>query len=243
MRKSRSLTQNEIEMFGPGTDLIVSLVAVLMIMFAVQDILNFKIVRQNQMETVKEIADAYDTKYKPLGEGLYEISTRSGSTIRIKNDATLQRISFEGDVLFVSGSAKLPQKSRGYKILKEFADIFAAGKKLDIIKEIQIQGHADTRGYTGDKYTTFDNLELAAHRAMEVYTKLKELGIKPFEYVISATSFGKYMPVDRKYEDMEYSKKKLKEQNKDRYMRKRNRRIEIVLIYRSNIKIVRGILK
>jgi outer membrane protein OmpA-like peptidoglycan-associated protein len=231
MRKLRSISHGDMEMFGPGTDLIVSLVAVLMIMFAAQDIINFKIVRQNQEKLMEEIAAFHNTSPQPIGEDKYVIYTEpkkkreNRGKILIQNDATLQRISFEGDILF--GSAETWLKERGKAILADFARVFERKKKLRIIKEIQIQGHADIRKYKDG------NLQLAANRAIAVYEYLQKKGIHPYEYVMSATSFGEYMPVERKYGDINYSRFKLWKHNDSYDRQELNRRIEIVLIYRK----------
>ena len=233
MRKLDNLTQSDTDMFGPGTDLIVSLVAVLMIMFAVQDIINFKLVRQNQEKLVNEIADVFETDPIKIDEDTYEIATEpeKQSKIIIKNDATLQRISFGSDILFESGEALLQDIGKG--ILKKFSRVFISKKKLKIIKEIQIQGHADTVPVKEDR--EWGNLRLAADRAIEVYKELKRLNIHPYEYVMSATSFGEYMPIERKYEDSNYSMAKMTYHNNSEEKKKINRRIEIVLIYRKEI--------
>ena len=232
MRKLNSLIQSDTEMFGPGTDLIVSLVAVLMIMFAVQDIVNFKQVRQNQVKIMNEIASIYNTTplSMPEKEDTYFIFTdpQQKNRIAIQNDATLQRISFGSDILFDSGRAEL--KDKGKEILKKFSSVFENGKKLGLIKEIQIQGHADSDplyDYKGG------NLGLAADRAIAVFEQFKSLNIDPEKYVMSITSFGEHMPVERQFEDIGYSSNMLQKHNSTEMQKSLNRRIEIVLNYRK----------
>jgi flagellar motor protein MotB len=234
MRKLNSLTQNSTEMFGPGTDLIVSLVAVLMIMFALQDTVNFKLVRQNQVKVMKEIAAIYNGSPVPALEkdDTYFIFTDLGkeNKIVIQNDATLQRISFGSDILFDSGRAEL--KDKGKEILGKFSSVFKNGKKLRLIKEIQIQGHADTDpiyNYKGG------NLGLAADRAIAVFDQFQSLNIDPNAYLMSVTSFGEHMPVERQYEDIEYNDIKLQKHNATEKQKILNRRIEIVLIYKKRL--------
>jgi flagellar motor protein MotB len=234
MRKLNSLTQNSTDMFGPGTDLIVSLVAVLMIMFALQDTVNFKLVRQNQLKVMKEIAAIYNSIPIPAleQEDTYFIFTdlRKENKIVIQNDATLQRISFGSDILFDSGKAEL--KDKGKEILIKFSSVFSNGKKLGLIKEIQIQGHADTDplyNYKGG------NLGLAADRAIAVFDQFQSLNINPNAYVISITSFGEHMPVERLREDLGYNSGKLQKHNATEKQKNLNRRIEIVLNYRKRI--------
>jgi len=234
MRKLNSLTQNSTDMFGPGTDLIVSLVAVLMIMFALQDIVNFKLVKQNQVKVMKEIGAIYNSTPVPAleKEDTYFIFTdlQKENKIVIQNDATLQRISFGSDILFDSGKAEL--KGKGKEILGKFSSVFNNRKKLRLIKEIQIQGHADTDpiyNYKGG------NLGLAADRAIAVFDHFQSLKIDPNAYVMSITSFGEHMPVEREYEDIEYNEIKLQKHNAAEKQKNLNRRIEIVLIYRKRL--------
>jgi len=101
-------------------------------------------------------------------------------------------------------------------------------KKLGAIQEIQIQGHADNQ-----KSKIFSsNLELAAHRAIEVFKHFQELGIDPTRHIMSATSFGEYKSVQRKYSNTYYNSNRLKRDNNTEKKREKNRRIEVVLIYR-----------
>ncbi|MEK8016137.1 MAG: OmpA family protein [Candidatus Parabeggiatoa sp.] len=100
--------------------------------------------------------------------------------------------------------------------------------KLGAIQEIQIQGHADPQ----QSRNFSSNLELAAHRAIEVFKHFQKLGIDPTRHIMSATSFGEYKPVQRQYSDMAYNNNRLKRDNNTQKKRKKNRRIEVVLIYR-----------
>jgi flagellar motor protein MotB len=49
---------------------------------------------------------------------------------------------------------------------------------------------------------------------------------------MSTTSFGEYKPVQRRYSDMGYNNDRLKKDNNTAKKREKNRRIEVVLIYR-----------
>ncbi|OQW92783.1 MAG: hypothetical protein BWK78_00580 [Thiotrichaceae bacterium IS1] len=186
-------------------------------------------VKKNQMEIVNKIAAQYHTQ--PLevtdGEETYGISTANNGQpdILIQNDVTLQRITFGEQVLFEQNESEL--KSSGMEVLKIVGNIFK--KRLQSIREIQIQGHADTTSVRNKpKY----NINLAAQRAIEVFIFLKDLGIDPAHHLMSATSFGEYKPVQRKDSDMDYNSSRLAEDNEGEDKLKRNRRIEIVLIYR-----------
>ena len=106
-------------------------------------------------------------------------------------------------------------------------------KQLPVIREIQIQGHADT-----DKSRLYPtNLDLAAFRAIEVFKYLQnEVGIDPAEHLMSATSFGEFKPVQRSDEDLSYNDLNLIKDNRTKSLKDRNRRIELLLFYSIEIK-------
>ncbi len=188
--------------------------------------IDIKEVNKNQMEIVNKIAAKYNRKPLKIAENLYGISIRRRRThdIVIQNDVTIQRISFGSHILFDVDKTEL--KENGKKVLTIVGNIFKG--KLGAIQEIQIQGHADPQ-----KSSNFSsNLELAAHRAIEVFKHFQELGIDPTRHIMSATSFGEYKPVQRRYSDMAYNNNRLKRDNNTQKKREKNRRIEVVLIYR-----------
>ena len=184
-------------------------------------------VKKNQMEIVNQIAAKYNRKPLEMAENLYGISIRQRKTpdIVIQNDVTIQRISFGSHILFDVDKTEL--KENGKQVLTTVGNVFK--EKLAAIKEIQIQGHADPQ--TSKKFSS--NLELAAHRAIEVFKHFQqELGIDPTRHIMSATSFGEYKPVQRDYSDRTYNQDRLEKDNYTGPKRERNRRIEVVLIYR-----------
>lgn len=234
-------------MIGPGTDLIISLVAVLLMVTAInaviqkqetenikkelaaQEFLNSQI-KANQMELIHAIATAYDTSPKMLKPNKWGISTRRNreNDILIQNDVTLQRFSFGSHILFESDDTIL--KPAGIKILQEVGEGFL--QKLHLIDELQIQGHADSR--PSRKYRS--NLELAANRAICVFSLLSEkVGIDPLSHLVSISSFGEYKPVGREASDRGFSLDQLKAANKSSAKRDKNRRIEILLYYRKTV--------
>lgn len=232
MKKLQNLIGFDHETFGPGTDLIVSLVAVLLIMLGInsnaykQKLLDLEIVRKNQMDIVHKIAAEYNTKAREISRDKYAmgIERSTSNDIIIENDVTIQRIAFSSNILFDSDEHLL--KKRGKEILTNVGNIFKL--KLDAISEIQIQGHADNQ-----KTQRYDsNLELAAKRAIQVFEFLVKLNIEPTRHIMSVTSFGEFKPVQRKYSDNTYNETKLKLDNKTEKQRALNRRIEIVLIYK-----------
>lgn len=237
MRTEDLLVEDE-GYFGPGTDLAVALAAFFMLLIAIRTGLDqtqrgqleIQALLADQLSVVDTLAGYYGTRRMDLDENTYGISIRQNGPatapdITIRNDVTLQRISFGSHVLFDSDKAQL--LPRGRSVLWVLGRIL--GQKLDRIQEIQIQGHADllpSKAYSS-------NLELASHRAMNVYQTLQEFGIDPVRTIMSATSFGEYVPVHRAL-DPDYSTGKLWAANDDAVEQTLNRRIEILLIYRRD---------
>lgn len=95
-----------------------------------------------------------------------------------------------GEFLFDPGKDEV--KASGKKTLGEVAALL---RQHD--HKIEIAGHTDTDPVkaTKDRYP-LGNIELASHRAMAVWSALKEAGI-PEERMIVA-SYGQYEPVDPK---------------------------------------------
>ena len=116
-------------------------------------------------------------------------------------------------------------------MLQEVGAVFA--KKLASIKEIQIQGHADTTPVAAPN----TNLLLGAKRAINVFEYLQHnAGIDPASTLISATSFGEYMPVARLDQVDTFNADSLQNANDTPEERALNRRIEILLFYRQRNK-------
>ncbi len=223
--------------FGPGTELAISLAALLLIMFAVKSGLDeqnrrgleIETVRRNQMYLVDAIASHYDTPHREIGSDLYGIYIRRNSAgsapdFTIQNDATLQRISFSSNVLFQPDEIEL--SPQGQTILEVMAEVLR--EQIQQIQELQIQGHADPT--PSRRYSS--NLALAAQRAMAVFQTLQESGIDPRSSMMSATTFGEYVPVQRRISGGSYSPRRLLQDNDSLGERELNRRIEILLIYR-----------
>ena len=226
----------EKELFGPGTDLLISLLAILIMVLAIylnnyraQEAILEKI-KEEQLEIVEEIAYKYQSLIDTtLGENVFGISTNSvtQNDIIIYNEITIQRITFGSNILFESDSINLKNDGKN--------DLLSVGEtiknRLNSIKEIQIQGHADPRS----SKLFNSNLELAAHRAISVFAFFQDepLSIDPAKYLMSISSFGEYKPVDRNFQDGLYNIDKIYSSNSTIELQNRNRRIEIVLIYRE----------
>jgi len=188
---------------------------------------NLEKVQTNQLTVIESIAKAYDATPNQLGTNVYEISIdRSGShDIEIRNEPALQRITFSDKILFVPNDYKINDK--GQAVLRMVGEVLK--QQLPNIREIQIQGHADT-----DQTARFpSNTHLAALRAIEVLRFFQnESGIDPAQHLMSATSFGEFDPVQRGREEVGYDRDKLVRDNSTLELKANNRRIELLLFYR-----------
>jgi flagellar motor protein MotB len=271
--RSEDLLREEDGLFGPGWDLAISLIAVLVLAVAFEtavrqrdqrvaqgqlQALASKLARQadritgleadvgrhehrehqgqleiraimaSQLRLIDALANHYGTSRQQLGPNVYGVTIDAGSTvpdIMVRNEATLQRISFGSHVLFKSDEAVLLPE--GASVLQAFS--VALQGELGAVKEIGIQGHADL--LAPRSFPT--NLELAARRAMTVFFALQQFGVDPTRSIMSATSFGEFVPVARGISGEAYSWDQLRQDNATPEQQSLNRRIEIVLIYRQ----------
>ena len=184
-------------------------------------------VEEKQKKIIEAIAEAYGTDYEEVESDSFKIRLEDdGDTeILIHNEATLQRYSFSDRILFEPDRYDL--KEEGKETLWRVGGEIE--KNLKDIKEIQIQGHADP---DRPAYVP-SNLHLGALRAIEVYKFLqRSIGIDPAKHLMSVTSFGEYKPVERSTDDITYNLQKLRQHNRTRMLKAKNRRIEILLFYR-----------
>lgn len=224
--------------FWPSfTDLMLSFVlVVLIVLFVVSRMLaagseNLDKARESQRQIEQQISSDISHSYK-----VYVVQSKNDKDIAqemqtnhadvyIIDKLDRQTITFSDKVLFDPNESNI--KPAGYEILNTVGPIIA--KNLDNIGEIQIQGHADI-----DFEDDF-NLALASARAMSVYKFLQvNVGIDPAQYLMSATSFGKYKPVGREA-GTEYNLYALQQANATDELKARNRRIEIVLFYKNAV--------
>ncbi len=190
---------------------------------------NLKEVQANQMSMINSLADEYNVKPVKIAENVFGIyfNKTADPDIEIHNDLNSQRITFSDKLLFEPDHIDI--KPQGEQVL------LIVGVKLrtqlSLIREIQIQGHADTA--VSKRYGS--NVELAANRAIAVFDFLrsnKRVEIDPASHLMSVTSFGEYKSVQRGPDDTGYNMEKLQADNGNDDLRRRNRRIELVLIYR-----------
>lgn len=189
-------------------------------------------VRKMQSAMVESIADGYGVEPKELTDDRFVIPIKledGGLTeISIKNEPTIQRFRFNDRILFEPNEYRIKQAGMETLLIvgNEIKD------NLHHIREIQIQGHADP-----DTPSLLpSNLHLAAWRAIEVFNFLQnQVSIDPASHLMSATSFGEYMPVGRSVQDNSYHAGKLVANNSTKALKAQNRRIEILLFYRYEI--------
>lgn len=194
-------------------------------------------VKEKQEEIIQAIAEVYNVKWEDVEKRKDVVSKtdffvipiyfKDGSytEIQIQNEPKLQRYSFSDRILFEPDRYDLNEN--GKKTLRTVGGEIK--NKLPHIEEIQIQGHADP---DRPAYVP-TNLHLGALRAIEVYKFLQtRIRIDPARYLMSATSFGEYKPVQRSVQDSKYTPEKLKRHNSSKALKAKNRRMEILLFYR-----------
>lgn len=230
----------EFNFWASFADMMVALVLILtLLLFIVVAVISFntvnlKKVEDNQKQIVNSIAANYDTEPKLLDNDeqlkrfIYGISTVRGAApdIKVQNELNVQRISFSDKLLFRPDETEINQN--GKEVLSAVGKILIP--QLGLIKEISIEGHADTQ--KSGRYGT--NTQLAAARAIAVFDFLQnDVGIDPNKKLMSVTSFGEYKSVKRgEHEETDYSADQLQQDNLEENLRSLNRRIEIVLIYK-----------
>lgn len=174
-----------------------------------------------EVSEISGVTDAYGIKLKGKTGG-----GKDKNDIEFYNDLDKQRITFSEWILFEKKESEL--KKEGKEILAVVGDVVKS--RLDDIKQIQIEGHADPDGSEKDPNY---NLNLASRRAIEVFIFLRDtVKISPVENVMSATSFGEYNPVQRVRKPEAYNESRFRDDNKDEPLKTKNRRIEIVLFYK-----------
>ena len=187
-------------------------------------------VEEKQKDMIDAIASAYGVEPLEHENNSFEIRIQLEddryTKIIIKNEPTLQRYSFSDRILFEPDKFLLSDDGK--------ETLLTVGRQikynLNNISEIQIQGHADP----DPPAFVPSNLHLAALRAIEVFQFLqKKIRIDPAKYLMSATSFGEYKPVQRLDGDSTYTPEKLKKHNSTKALKAQNRRMEILLFYRN----------
>ncbi len=117
------------------------------------------------------------------------------------------------DVLFASGSATLGRE--GQSVIRQVAEVLAAFPE----RRFQVEGHTDNVPIATERFPS--NWELSSARALAVVRLLTQSGVVPGN--VSGAAFGEHQPVAP---------------NDDATSRRRNRRIEIVML--PNLDVIAG---
>lgn len=245
MRKLEDLMSGHADVFGPGTDLVVSMAAVLILVLAIQTSLHQKelenlrveseanvdlrVVEENQRRFVEEVAAQFPNSVTvSLDPDVIRLDIGADGSwdIVFHSQATRQRVTFGGHILFDPDGIELNENGRS--VVTHFGRALIV--HLDAIQEIHIEGHADI---TPTRYGS--NLELGALRAISVFSELQALGISPYATVMSATSFGEFMSVQRfkagLLRSRGYTEEQVWRDNETDEQKQLNRRMEVELVY------------
>lgn len=223
--------------YGPGTDLAMALLGIFILSTAItkkndaETFSRFLTISKNQIEVITDLASSYHTKYTMDSANTYLINPEFGLNpgITIENEPVTQQFSFGESLLFDPGEAKL--KDEGEKLMVNLGNIIKS--HLAYIREIQIQGHADTVPPRTLVRAFKSNMELASARATSVFEFLKnQSGLDPSSTLMSIVSYGEFKPIQRKDNMTEWNRDKLNEANNTNDKRSKNRRIEILLFYK-----------
>jgi len=191
-------------------------------------------IEQTQWKIIEELKSEFnlpnDKVSKDTTSCVFRIGDNDSFFIDLSPDA--QRFSFGGQILFKFAQDTL--SVQGKSILWKIGEVIR--KNQEKIEEIQIQGHTDTTNKTNITYEGFDfNLDLGAKRAMRVYMyMINESGFNPDEMFISATTYGKHVPTDRRKAEVKtWNRDSTNRANESKEKRDLNRRIELVLKFPS----------
>ena len=243
------------DFFGPGTDLAISLVAVLMLVVATQvtvhdskaiDLedkiqelqaekkkevdLNLLIGRQHDL--MNRLATELEGKLIEEGQDVYRIPVDPASCLRAGESCSVTfRHQLAKQRIMLGESVLFAEDryevdTRGREVLGIIARVLK--ERMKSIQEVHIEGHADNQ--RSNRFES--NLELAARRAMAVFNVLEEAELSPLDTIVSVASLGEFVPVDRQPEVADFSKKDLEQANDTDEELRINRRVEISLIYR-----------
>jgi outer membrane protein OmpA-like peptidoglycan-associated protein len=205
---------------GPGSDLLAALLGTFILLtVSIKEGLN---VRPYQLKTIESIKTGLNAKMTEDKDKVFKIygGKVGKDTIEIHNESSLQYFNFGANILFDPKSDQI--KDNSVNIIQIVGDSIKSNIKN--IREIQIIGHADA--VASDTF----NLDLASRRAINIFWMLKNTSkINPHEHLMSITSFGEYKPFNRREGWNSGLTKKANEGERDK---NRNRRIEIVLIYK-----------
>ncbi len=156
--------------------------------------------RQKAEDRVKFISRTYDDFVKTLKNEIAQ------GQVKVGKRGELLTVNLENQILFPSGSTEL--QAKGKKVLKKVAKLLKKTKD----KHFQVEGHTDNvRLREGARFAS--NWELSTARATSVVRLLIQYGVRAKK--LAAVGYGPFQPITS---------------NRNATGRKKNRRIEIVLV-------------
>lgn len=169
---------------------------------------NLELIRKlKEVEKYKAELDEHKKQIKDL-EGIKVDLQKTVGVLETKIESGRLRVSFEGDILFNSGSHQL--RKEGRELLQS---VFPILNKNVEKNDIFIAGHTDNVPIKAKSEKYESNWDLSTYRAIEVVKYLIAKGIRP-EY-LTAAGFGEHKPVAS---------------NSTKEGKAKNRRVELFLI-------------
>ncbi len=165
---------------------------------------------QEDIETLRSKLDLAESA--PVTSDIKQVvSQTEGFTIGDRGQLRLK-----GDLLFAPGSAEIKDSAK-----QALSELASAIQNREQTATLMIAGHTDDQPIqaSAPKWKTDTNMELGAHRALNVFLFLEKQGINPKNMYIA--SFGEYRP---------------RVPNNSSDNRAKNRRVEIRLLQGSGHK-------
>jgi len=181
--------------------------------------LSYQVARSVELESVQEGVQQRERDQRRVQMRLESYREKGYSNIELEENGNIQNITFGSDVTFEPGSAELSEQ--GVQLLRGLAQTIMGPEQSDRLKtliEIQVSGHTDNVTINTAEYPS--NWELSTSRATRVVKSLIDGGVDPTEVTMSATGYGEH---------------KSRATNRTRRGRRRNRRIEMRLIYSDSV--------
>ncbi|MCK4835876.1 MAG: OmpA family protein [Candidatus Aminicenantes bacterium] len=142
----------------------------------------------DEVETYKQEVEKHK-KYIQELEGIRTDLKKVVSDLETKIENGRLKVSFEGDILFDSGSHQL--KESGLKLLES---VFPVLKKSTAKNDIFIAGHTDNVPIKKEfQHKYHSNWDLSTYRAIEVVRYLTAKGLNPT--TLTAAGYGEYKPI------------------------------------------------
>lgn len=177
--------------YGPGTDLIVALLAVVLVLLQLSranlaslggGAVDLQYLASRKAALKRELCLTLDSASRECGRGGKYVS----GAFELVDVAANQTLRFDESVLFPRSRSDL--KPEGKLLLSKVTQVLV--KCQGSLREIQVQGHTDETG-TDEK-----NVLLGHLRAMEVLKLLWHSDLDRHQVLVSAASYGREKPVD-----------------------------------------------